>query len=297
MRSPLRRFLLDPVEAGVLIVLFAMLRVLPIDWASGLCGAIAAAIGPLLKVSGVARRNLARAFPDLAPAEIENLLRGVWNNLGRVAGEYPHLARIARTRVELVGVEHAFAARDDGKPGILFAGHIANWELLPMVAAQLGIPLTLVYRAANNPLVDRVIAYLRRAGKAVFLPKGPAGARLTLAAMRQGAHLAMLVDQKMNDGIAVPFFGHEAMTAPALAQLAYRFDCPVLPARMERLHGANFRLTVAPPLTLAHSGERAADVEATMIAVNRLLEDWIRARPSQWLWLHKRWPNGRLGLN
>jgi KDO2-lipid IV(A) lauroyltransferase len=290
MRSPIRRYLLDPLEAALLIAAFGFLRLLPIDFASGLGGWVVAWIGPMLKVSDVARRNLTFAFPDLGRAEIEALVRGVWNNLGRVAGEYPHLAAIARTRVELVGLEHALAVRDDGKPGILFAGHLANWELLPMVASGLGIPLTLVYRAANNPLVDRVIARLRRAGNAVFLPKGPSGARGTLAAMRNGAHLAMLVDQKMNDGIGVPFFGQKAMTAPALAQLANRFDCPVLPARMERLRGAHFRLTVLPPLTIPHSGDRGIDIEATMLTVNRLLEDWIRARPDQWLWLHKRWP-------
>jgi KDO2-lipid IV(A) lauroyltransferase len=293
MRPPIRRYLLDPLEAALLIAVFGLLRLLPIDWASGVGGSIAARIGPMLKVSNVARRNLALAFPELGRAEIEALVRGVWNNLGRVAGEYPHLAAIARRRVELVGLESALAVRDDGKPGILFAGHLANWELLPMVASGLGIPLTLVYRAANNPLVDRVIARLRRAGNAVFLPKGPSGARGTLAAMRDGAHLAMLVDQKMNDGIAVPFFGITAMTAPALAQLAYRFDCPVLPARMERLGGAHFRLTVLPPLAIPHTGNRPADILAAMTAVNHLLEDWIRANPSQWLWLHKRWP----GLN
>lgn len=291
MRSPIRRLLLDPIEAGLLIAVFAFFKVLPIDWASGLAGWIAARIGPMLGVSNVARRNLATAFPEFDRAEIERLVRDMWNNLGRVAGEYPHLAAIARSRVELVGLEHAVAARDDGKPGIFFAGHLANWELLPMVAAALGLPLTLVYRAANNPLVDRVIANLRRAGNAVFLPKGAAGARGTLAAMRRGAHLAMLVDQKMNDGIAVEFFGQPAMTAPALAQLANRFDCPVLPARMERLHGAYFRLTVLPPLPLARNAERAADHGVVMTEVNRLLEDWIRARPSQWLWLHKRWPS------
>jgi KDO2-lipid IV(A) lauroyltransferase len=108
--------------------------------------------------------------------------------------------------------------------------------------------------------------------------------------LRRGAHLALLADQKLNDGIAVPFFGRPAMTAPALALLALRFDCTVLPARVERLRGAHFRLTLYPPLELPRSGDRDADVAALMERVNRTLEGWIRERPEQWFWLHNRWP-------
>jgi KDO2-lipid IV(A) lauroyltransferase len=101
----------------------------------------------------------------------------------------------------------------------------------------------------------------------------------------------MLADQKMNDGIALPFFGRPAMTAPALAVLALRFDCDVLPARVERLAGARFRLTVYPPLPLPRSGDHHADVAMLMILVNQTLESWIRDRPEQWFWLHRRWPD------
>ena len=101
----------------------------------------------------------------------------------------------------------------------------------------------------------------------------------------------MLVDQKLNDGIAVPFFGRDAMTAPALAQLALKYRCPVVPARLERLDGARFRLTFQPPMELPDTGDREADVFETMRRVNAIFEDWIRARPEQWLWLHRRWPD------
>ena len=101
----------------------------------------------------------------------------------------------------------------------------------------------------------------------------------------------MLADQKMNDGIPVPFFGRPAMTAPALAALALRFDCDVLPARAERLAGAHFRLTVFPPLPLPRTGDSHADAAALMAQVNAILETWIRDRPEQWFWVHQRWPD------
>jgi KDO2-lipid IV(A) lauroyltransferase len=101
----------------------------------------------------------------------------------------------------------------------------------------------------------------------------------------------MLVDQKMNDGIAVPFFGHDVMTAPALAELALRYDCPVVPARVERLRGAHFKMTALPPLEMVRTGNHHADVAAVMAKVNALVEQWIRDTPEQWLWLHNRWPD------
>ena len=118
-----------------------------------------------------------------------------------------------------------------------------------------------------------------RGDRAEFIPKGAVAARHAIAALRSGAHLTLLADQKMNDGIPVPFFGRPAMTAPALADLALRFDCDVLPARVERLDGARFRLTVSPPLPLPQSGEPHADAAALMAGVNATLEAWIRDRP------------------
>ena len=159
-----------------------------------------------------------------------------------------------------------------------------------LAAVQYGISVAQVYRAGNNPLLDRMIARYRGDG-GELIPKGRVAARRAIAALRRGTHLTLLADQKMNDGIAVPFFGRPAMTAPALAVLALRFDCDVLPARVERLAGARFRLTVFPPLPLPRSGEPHADAAALMARVNAILEGWIRDRPEQWLWVHRRWPD------
>jgi len=157
-----------------------------------------------------------------------------------------------------------------------------------LAAVQYGISVSQIYRAANNPLVDRMITRFRGdAGE--LIPKGAGGARGAIATLRRGAHLTMLADQKMNDGIPVPLFGRPAMTAPALAALALRFDCDVLPARVERLGGAHFRLTVFPPLALPRSGNSHADEAALMTQVNAILESWIRDRPEQWLRVHRRW--------
>jgi KDO2-lipid IV(A) lauroyltransferase len=267
---------------------------LSLDWASAIGGWLARHVGPFLGISKRARLNLRRALPELSEIEIERVITGMWDNLGRVAAEYPHLRKIRvfepGGRVETHGFEHVNRAVAAGRRTIIFSGHIANWEIAMLAAVQYGVSVAQIYRAANNPLVDQMITRFRGPGEEL-IPKGTVAARRAIAALRRGAHLTMLADQKMNDGIPVPFFGRSAMTAPALAVLALRFDCDVVPARVERLAGARFRLTICPPLPLPRSGDHHADVAALMAQVNQTLESWIRGRPEQWLWLHRRWPD------
>ncbi|MBM3567036.1 MAG: lauroyl acyltransferase, partial [Alphaproteobacteria bacterium] len=120
-------------------------------------------------------------------------------------------------------------------------------------------------------------------------PKGAGSVRPLLQSLNNGNHLGMMVDQKMNDGIAAPFMGHPAMTATALVDFALRLDCPVVPARVERTGGAHFRLIVGPPMALTRIGDKKADIETNVRHMNAIIEGWVRARPEQWLWLHNRW--------
>ena len=289
------------VEGWIAAAGIRIVGLLPLDWASALGGMLARTIGPHLGTSKRARLNLRAAMPELSEAEIETVVRGMWDNLGRVVFEYPHLSRITiypselnDGRVEVLGVEHIEKTRAEGRSFILVAGHLANWEISPLASAQYGLDVAFIYRAANNPLIDAMIGELRQ--HATFIPKGAVASRQAFATLRRGGHLGLLADQKLNDGIPVPFFGRDAMTAPALALLALRLDCDVLPARVERLTehprgGAHFRLTVHPALPILKTGDRDADVLTLMTAVNRTLEDWIRERPEQWFWLHRRWPD------
>jgi len=284
----------DRLEAWGAASLFGVFGLLPLDRASALGGALARRIGPFLGVSKHARRNISRAFPELSGTEIGRVVAGMWDNLGRVAAEYPHLRKIrvfeAGGRIETHGFEHVDRAVATGRRMIVFSGHIANWEIAMLAGIQHGISVAQIYRAGNNPLLDRMITRFR-GDEGELIPKGRVAARRAIAALRRGTHLTPLADQKMNDGIPVPFFDRPAMTAPALAVLALRFDCDVLPARVERLDGARFRLTVFPPLPVTRSGDFHADAAALMTRVNATLEEWIRDRPEQWLWVHRRWPD------
>ncbi len=292
--KPVNRYLFHPIQALAAVVVYSLFRVLPIDVASALGGWFGRAIGPHLSLSSRATKNLSAAFPEKSPAEIAVIVRGMCDNLGRVAAEYPHLSEInvydPDGRVETIGGENVDLLREDGNAGVFFSAHLGNWEIVSLGATQRGLPLDRVYREANNRLVEWLYQHGRAAVEGALIPKGPAGARLLLKSIKGGNHLGMLVDQKMNDGIPVAFFGRDVMTAPALAELALRYDCPVVPARVTRLKGARFRLTIFPPLELVRTGDRQADVAANMTQVNAVIEQWVRDTPEQWLWLHNRWP-------
>jgi KDO2-lipid IV(A) lauroyltransferase len=264
--------------------------------ASNLAGGVARALGPLLPVSRVANANLRRAMPELEAPARRDIVRGVWENLGRTVGELANLGALRRGPAgpgwDWVGEEHLRVLRAAGKPALLVTGHLANWEVLVPSAVELNLPIAIMYRAAKNPFVDRLVQTLRRRALGVEVPmfaKGAEGARAALAHLKSGGMLGLLVDQKLDDGIAVPFFGEPAMTAPAAASFALHLGCAVLPVHAVRLGAARFRLICEPPLELPASGARRADIAALTARINARLEAWIRADPAAWLWLHRRW--------
>jgi KDO2-lipid IV(A) lauroyltransferase len=296
LRRRFDRLLFYPLQAAAAFLVLGFFALLPVAVASALGGLLGRTVGPLLPVTARARRNMERALPELSAAERAAAIAEMWDNLGRVLGEYTHIETITRDagrggRVEVTGTEHIAAIQEPGAPRLLFSGHFANWEVFALTLRAAGVPYVQIYRAPNNPFIDALIRRVRRLAESDIVPKGASGARKAIAVLRAGRRLGMLVDQKMNDGISVPFFSMPAMTAPALAQLALRFHCPVFPVRMERLGGCRFRVSFHPPLPVADTGDRRADVAATMTAVNAMLERWIRERPGQWLWLHRRWPD------
>lgn len=282
-------------EAAAAWFLYVCFSILPVDAASALGGWIGRTFGSRLSVSNNARRNLKSTYPDWSDHQVETIVISMWNNLGRTAGEHPHLSQFnpyqKNSRVEVVGFENCEKLLRANTPCLFFSGHIANWEISPLAAKGLGLIMHLVYRRANNPFFDKLVQKGRNVLEGDFYPKGSDGAKGLLRSLKKGANVAMLVDQKMNDGISVPFLGRNAMTAPALAELALRYKCPIVPARVERLQGAHFRLTLLPPLQIQNSGNKGADILEIMTEVNVLLGDWINEKPEQWLWVHNRWPD------
>jgi KDO2-lipid IV(A) lauroyltransferase len=281
------------IEAGGAIFAYGVLRALPMRVSAALGEAAMRWVGPLLPLHRIAGDNLRAAFPDKDQAWIDAVRDGMWRNLGRTAGEFPHLSRLKAQvgrEVEVVGGDVIDRIKADGGPVIFLSGHMANWELMAVVGAHYDIPVDLVYRAPNNPLIRRLYNKRKPHPDSRLIPKGKDGARQIIRSLKQKRIVGMLVDQKMNDGIEARFFGMPAMTASAFAPLAARAECPLIMARVERVSGSGFKVTVGEPIEVITTGDPEADQLALIQMVNDTLEGWIRERPEQWLWVHRRWP-------
>jgi len=282
-------------EAAVFFSLIGLFRILGIRLGSALGGFMGRELFYRTPLSRRARINLRETFPDMSSDETECIIREMWDNLGRTIAEYAHLDKLsingAHPRVEMAGLEHADAAIASGK-GILFvSGHFANWEAMPFAAAQYGVEGGEVYRPLNNPIVDRWMVHQRKKnGPREQIAKGAQGTRRIFTLLRAGKAIFLLVDQKTNEGLAVPFFGREAMTTPVPAAFALKLGAILLPARNERLGGAHFRVTVEAPIEFQPSGDHDRDVLLLTTKINETIERFVRTRPSQWLWIHRRWP-------
>lgn len=289
--APLKYPVRHRLEAMAARLMFALLRLLPTGTASGFGAWLGRTVGPRTRAHGIAARNMAAALPDADAAQRDAWLMEAWENFGRTMVEYAVLQRLDRTREDKVDVEgfERLAAIPGDQPVILFCAHLANWEVIPLALTGRSKPLTIVYRAANNPLVDQMIAEARAPYTADMLAKGVAGARRIVRALKDAAHVIMVVDQKLNTGLDVPFFGRPAFTSPAVVSLAMRYGCPVFPVRTERLPEGRYLVSVEEPFTFAPGGEDA--LRAGLTKVNQRLEQWIRRKPGQWLWMHRRWPD------
>ena len=287
------KYLRYPLEAGIVFVFLWLFRLLPLDWASAVGGRLGRTVGPLLKLSRRAERNLELCFPDMTAARRREIVRAMWDNLGRTAAEYPHLHTISDPdsgRVEILGAELVKGPASEGKPVIIAAMHQANFEVSVVTAGAQGIPMVGISREANNPLVQKVSEKMRGVTPGKRIPKGAKGARALVAEMQKGSIIGVLNDQKFNEGFEARFFGLPAMTADGAAQMALRFDCPIVPSRLERLGGARFRMTIEPQPAFEPTGSRRGDAQALTQAINDRFEAWVRERPEDWFWLHRRFP-------
>ncbi|HCX14758.1 MAG TPA: lauroyl acyltransferase [Rhodospirillaceae bacterium] len=286
----LKRPLRYRIEAATARVLLILLSRLPTKTISALGGWLGRTIGPFTNAHNTAMQNLQQALPEADTSIQKRTLTAAWDNFGRTMTEYAVLERLhaAPANIELFGHDQLKGLAEAGKPAILFSAHLANWETIPLAIALQSKPLFIVYRAANNPLADSIVTNIRKSYTAGMAAKGSSGARQIMKALNAGQHVIMLVDQKSNTGMKVPFFGRGAYTATAVVRMAARISCPVFPVRTERIDGLKFRITIEKPFMFSDESEDG--IRKGLIEINKRLEAWIEARPGQWLWMHKRWP-------
>jgi KDO2-lipid IV(A) lauroyltransferase len=265
--------------------------------AAGLFAAVLRTVGPWLPEHRVGRANLVAAFPDKPPAEIERILRGVWDNLGRVAAEFAQVDRICEGDAEnrpylsyTPGTADRFRQmRDDGKPALIFAAHLANWELPAIVAAADGLDTLVLYRRPNLAAAANVIVGIRENHMGELVPTSVLAPMRLMRGLEANRHVAMLVDQHYVRGVNVTFFGRTCTANPLIAVLARGSNCAIHGTRVIRMPDGRFQADLTDAITPPRDAEGKIDIQGTMQAITTVVEQWVREYPDQWLWLHRRW--------
>jgi KDO2-lipid IV(A) lauroyltransferase len=297
-----RRFkpLLDKTAGALTVGLLGAIRHTDRRRMTNFAGALMRKIGPLFKEHRIGREQLRAAFPEKSDVEIEAILGGVWDNLGRIAIEFAHLddfrvEGFGRQTPDVITYPPESKERYDwitksGKATIGFAAHLANWELPGVGAKLIGVKSAVLYRRPNIGAVNDVIVKLREPLMGELIPTG-LDAPVRLARLLQsGIHVGMLADQHYSKGVEVTFFGRRCLANPLIAMLARQTELPIYGMRVVRKEDGNsFWGEVSDPVEPVRDAGGRVDIKGTTQAITTVIEGWIRQYPEQWLWLHRRW--------
>ena len=290
----------DAAVGGLTIAMLRAARAFDPDKTAKFFGRASRFIGRMLREDRIGRENLKAAFPEKSPEEIEKILDGVWDNLGRIGAEFAHLDNIwdydpehpdKDSRVEFSPrTKELFdQIRDDGKPALIFACHLGNWEFPALAAVAHGLDAAILFRRPNSEAADRAIERTRAINMGTLIPAGRDAPLRLAQALQDGKHVAMLVDQYLTNGVEVTFFGRKTTANPMLARLRRQVDCPIHGTRIIRLPNNRFRAELSEEVKPVFDAAGQIDVQGTMQAVTNVVEGWVREYPEQWLWLHRRW--------
>ncbi len=245
------------------------------------------------RLQRVAHRNLQLAMPELSGAERKRIVRGVYRSLARQMAEVALLPKLNRENVSDVVVYEDFEnyaeAVARGRGVLFLTAHVGAWELSAYAHALNGHPLYILIRALDNPLLNSLVNRYRTSSGNKIIEKRDF-LRGILAALKENQAVGILADQNssMTEGVMVDFFGTPACTAAGLARIALKTGAAVVPG-FTYWSGDKYRLRFEPPLTLVSTGDADADAIANTQLFTKVIENWVRQFPDQWLWIHRRW--------
>jgi len=282
------RYLLEAIIVKFGILFFGSLS---LKTSSNLASSIARFVGKKISVQNLAYRNLSKALPNLSEEEKQKIIDEMWDNLGRIVGEFPHVTRMSGNEIDqLVEISPETLSNLENlkNGGIIVSGHIGNWELGPKFLMQHGINVATVYRPLNNPHVEKMTASMR---KVEMIEKNTSqGNRRIIEVVKKGGVVIILADQKVSEGEPIKFFHDDAITTTSIARMALRYNVPIIPARIIRLNkSAKFHAELEKPLAIPDVGDVNLSILNLTRAINSKLEQWITEYPAQWFWVHDRW--------
>jgi KDO2-lipid IV(A) lauroyltransferase len=284
------RYFLEAPFVWLGIVFF---RSLKIENASNLAGKIAIFIGKKIAVNQLAMNNLSKALPHLDDYQKNAIINDMWDNLGRIIGEFPHICTMSANEL-LQYVEICEESRKNldeliakNCGGIIFSAHFGNWEIGPKILLNYGLKVKTFYRPLNNPLVEKMTSSLRGVK---MIEKGSEGNRQLITALKNKEFILIMADQKVSDGEPIKFFHDEAITSTAIAKIALKYRVPLIPGCIFRINKQfKFLLKVEKPLEFDARNSLNSEATNLTLKINQKIEKWVSENPEQWFWVHNRW--------
>ena len=286
IRKFFEKIIFEPFQGILAIILFFSFWCLNPKLSSWIGGKLALLISPILPQNKRAFDNIKLIYPNLSNKEQRKILNQSIENLGRNAGEYPHLGQIGK----FINVKGKENLPGNDQPFIFVAAHLANWELTPYPGLTINRPVMRVYRKLNAPLAEWILRKKRSPLPGEVVPKGNHGAMRMLSVLRSKGIVLLLSDQRLNTGIKINFMGQPANTLTSPAIMALKLTCPIIPLQIIRKKGCLFDIIIHPQLDLnKFKGNKEKRVKNIMIEINNLLTSWVDQNPGQWFWHHRRW--------
>ena len=272
------------IEAFFIYLFYFIFRSLPIESSSKLGATILGFISKFIKENNTAAQNMKMCLPHLTKNQRSKTLFNTWKHFGSVIGEIPHWHNMSKKeffeRVTIKDKKNIPFSK-----AIIVSGHIGNWELISRIAKEYGIKLNLVYRPSNNPYANYLINKIRESYNITLIPKGSMGVKKIIKALNNNEIVGIMVDQKMDDGISIPFFDKHAMTTALPANIALKYKIPIIATSIIKTGASRYTASFHKPLEI-----RKNDTKYTVTTrINLILEGWIKNYPEQWFWFHNRW--------
>jgi Kdo2-lipid IVA lauroyltransferase/acyltransferase len=278
------------IQFLIISTLFLLFKILGLKFASYISGKIMSFVGPFFRSKNLIRSNILKALPELKQNEIEEIIKRMWNNYGRILAEYIFIKDFRGSKftnnIEIIGQEILEKISKDNDPVIFVSGHFNNFELMAMQIEKSGINLAAVYRPLNNTFLNFIMEKIRK--KYICknqIKKGMSGTKTLLSFFKKKTSIALMIDQRVSQGIKSNFFKNKAFTTTIPAQFVKKFRCKVVPIYIERVKDINFKLTIHEPLVYSDD----ETIETITLDLNFLLEKLILKNPEQWIWSHNRW--------
>ena len=274
----------------IIVILFFVFKILGLKLASYISGKIISFIGPFFRSKKIIQSNILKALPNSNKIKVKEISKMMWQNYGRILAEYMFIKEFRMSEheknIEVIGQNKLDIIRNNNEPVIFISGHFNNFELMAMHLEKSGINLAAVYRPLNNRFLNFIMERIRK--KYICknqIKKGISGTKQLLTFFKKKTSIALMIDQRVSEGVRSNFFHHEAFTTTIPAQFVKKFKCKIVPIYIERTHGVNFRLTIHDPLVYSND----ESVESITSSLNLLMEKMILKNPEQWIWSHNRW--------